>query len=219
MNKISLSFLLFLPLSIFSQGKVVEAKDSKNAPDDPRAILVYEMQLEDLKKSVVSFQSGSTGLYKNTFSSEWAYRIISDTVRAKFFEKVGSNISQSNKNVLNAKMDEIKPMLSLKIPNFKPAVSDFSAKDPSSEGLMKASLLPHIEPRKSGLTFSDWKLVKNPSGLVDYRYKDGTLLIRNTMADYSFCEVMYFRISQSFDGVSFEPSVLSSPTSYLCGCD
>lgn len=211
--------LLFAPLLAFSQGKVIEAKDSKNSPNDPRAILVYQTQIEDLKKSAAKFTGGSEGLYKNTFSAEWAYRAVSEVASKEFFDKVGASMSPELQKQLAADLDGLNAALTSKIPLFKPRSSDFQYKNGALEKQMKDQLLEHVTIEQSGLSSSDWTTVNKPNGLPDYRYKDGTLLIRDGKADHPFCEVHYFRFTQKHNGSSFEESTVSEGTAYLCGCE
>lgn len=212
-------FLLLFPIFTWGQGKVVEAKDSKNAPNDPRAIIVYEFQIDELVKSAKNFQGGSEGLYKNDFSREWAFRIVSDSSRAMFFRTVGANIGEQMRNNLVRKMEAAKSILESKINLYIPETSAFIHKNTSLETLLKSQMETHVIIKKSGLQHNDWQVVKTPLGAPDHRYKDGALWIRNPKDDHAFCQVVYFRIKEVYNGSTYERSNVSSATSYLCGCE
>jgi hypothetical protein len=214
-----LIILLFVPTLAFSQGKVIEAKDSKNSPNDPRAILVYQTQIQELKKSASMFTGGNEGLYKNTFSAEWAYRAVSDLERKEFFDKVGASMSPELQKQLVADLDGLKPVLTPKIPLFKPNSSSFQYKNSELENLMKNRLTQNVSIQQSGVSSADWTTVNKPNGLPDYRFKDGALVIKDGKADHPFCEVLYFRFNQKYNGSSFEETTISDGTAYLCGCN
>ena len=167
--------LSLFPVITLGQGKVIEAKDSKNSPNDPRAILVYEFQIDELINSAKRFQGGSEGLYKNDFSREWAFRIVSDSSKARFFRTSGANIGEQMKSNLIQKMESAKNIV--------------------------------------------WQIVKTPLGIPDHRYKDGTLWVRNPMDDHPYCQVIYFRIKEVYDGSSYGTAMVTNATPYLCGCE
>ena len=208
-----------LPMMVWSQGNVIEAKDSKNAPNDPRAILVYEFQIDELLKSARSFQGGSEGLYKNDFSREWAFRIVSDSSKARFFRTSGTNIGEQMKTKLVQKMESAKSIVAPKINLFKPADKDFMSKNTVLEKLISEQLEPQVIIKKSGLLHSDWQVVLSPLGTPDHRYKDGTLWVRNPKDDHPYCQVIYFRIKEIYQGSSYGSSAVSNATPYLWGCE
>ena len=211
--------LSLFPVITLGQGKVIEAKDSKNSPNDPRAILVYEFQIDELINSAKRFQGGSEGLYKNDFSREWAFRIVSDSSKARFFRTSGANIGEQMKSNLIQKMESAKNIVASKISLFKPAELDFKQQNAALEKLLKAQMEPDVIVKKSGLTHSDWQIVKTPLGIPDHRYKDGTLWVRNPMDDHPYCQVIYFRIKEVYDGSSYGTAMVTNATPYLCGCE
>jgi hypothetical protein len=208
-----------LPMMVWSQGNVIEAKDSKNAPNDPRAILVYEFQIDELLKSARSFQGGTEGLYKNDFSREWAFRIVSDSSKARFFRTSGTNIGEQMKTKLVQKMEGAKSIVAPKINLFKPADKDFMSKNTVLEKLISEQLEPQVIIKKSGLLHSDWQVVLSPLGTPDHRYKDGALWVRNPKDDHPYCQVIYYRIKEIYQGSSYGSSAVSNATPYLCGCE
>jgi hypothetical protein len=212
-------FISLFPLIGWSQGKVIEAKDSKNSPNDPRAILVYEFQIDELIKSAKNFQGGSEGLYKNDFSREWAFRIVSDSSKARFFRTSGANIGEQMRTKLVQKLESAKSIVAPKLYMFKPADKDFISKNSVLEKLMSVTLEPQVVIKKSGLLHSDWQVVKTPIGIPDHRYKDGTLWIRNPKDDHPYCQVIYFRIKEVYQGSGYGSAAVSNATPYLCGCE
>jgi len=208
-----------LPMMVWSQGNVIEAKDSKNSPNDPRAILVYEFQIDELIKSAKNFQGGSEGLYKNDFSREWAFRIVSDSSKARFFRTSGANIGEQMRIKLVQKMESAKSIVAPKINLLKPADKDFMSKNSVLEKLISEQLEPQVIIKKSGLLHSDWQVVLSPLGTPDHRYKDGTLWVRNPKDDHPYCQVIYFRIKEIYQGSSYGSSAVSNATPYLCGCE
>lgn len=213
------SLFAVLPMMVWSQGNVIEAKDSKNSPNDPRAILVYEFQIDELIKSAKNFQGGSEGLYKNDFSREWAFRIVSDSSKARFFRTSGANIGEQMRIKLVQKMESAKSIVAPKINLLKPADKDFMSKNSVLEKLISEQLEPQVIIKKSGLLHSDWQVVLSPLGTPDHRYKDGTLWVRNPKDDHPYCQVIYFRIKEIYQGSSYGSSAVSNATPYLCGCE
>jgi len=208
-----------LPMMVWSQGNVIEAKDSKNSTNDPRAILVYEFQIDELIKSAKNFQGGSEGLYKNDLSREWAFRIVSDYSKARFFRTSGANIGEQMRIKLVQKMESAKSIVAPKINLLKPADKDFMSKNSVLEKLISEQLEPQVIIKKSGLLHSDWQVVLSPLGTPDHRYKDGTLWVRNPKDDHPYCQVIYFRIKEIYQGSSYGSSAVSNATPYLCGCE
>jgi hypothetical protein len=213
------SLFAVLPMVVWSQGNVIEAKDSKNSPNDPRAILVYEFQIDELIKSAKNFQGGSEGLYKNDFSREWAFRIVSDSSKARFFRTSGANIGEQMRTKLVQKMESAKSIVAPKINLLKLAEKDFMSKNGVLEKLISEQLEPQVIIKKSGLLHSDWQVVLSPLGTPDHRYKDGTLWVRNPKDDHPYCQVIYFRIKEIYQGSSYGSSAVSNATPYLCGCE
>jgi hypothetical protein len=115
-------------------------------------------------------------------------------------------------------MESAKSIITPKISLFKPAEKDFAFKNDALESLLSDQIEPQVIVKKSGLQHKEWQVVKTPLGNPDHRYKDGTLWVRNPNDDHSYCQVIYFRIKEVYNGSSYGTSVISAATPYLCGC-
>lgn len=207
-----------MPISAQVQDGLRMAKSSQNDPDDPRGLLVYKTQIDKLKATAQNFKGGTEGLYVGMSAEEWGFRSVSATARAKFLEKVGTNMSDRLKNQLSGMLDEIKPILEAKIPLLKPDPRNFSASASALESRMKALLKPNVTVFRSGMGSSDWSITKKPSGIPDFRARYGYLYIRDKDADHRFCEVVRYYFREPYDGSAYGAVEVSVSESYLVGC-
>ena len=202
-----------------AQGRVVMAKSSQNAPDDPRGLIVYQEQIKRLKTSAERFQGGTDGLYKGGISpTEWAYRAVSMNARNAFLEKIGTNMSQNLKDQLSRDLDDLKSTLAPKIVLLKPDPAGFAFSSTALEGMMRKELKTNVIAYRSGMYSADWLVTRTPVGTPEYRARNGAVYIRNKDADFPFCEVLTFRFRQDWNGTGFGATQISLDGSYLCAC-
>ena len=91
----------------------------------------------------------------------------------------------------------------------------------ASEALMKGYLKnPAIlKIHKIGISDADWQIEKNNIGIPLYRYKRGTMWVRNNNDDHPYCKGLFFVIKQDYSGGgTYGKSFISEYSEELRGC-
>ena len=168
-----------------------------------------------------NFTGGTTGLYGNG-SFSWMYRAVSKKAREEYISKqTGWNSNADVLAKINTALDDLKTACAPKIALLKIEPRLFQYRDAASEAVMKNYLKnpATLKVNKTGISDSDWNIEKNELGIPLYRYKRGTMLVRNTADDHAFCKGLFFVIKQEYaGGGTYASSKISEYSEELYGC-
>ncbi len=191
---------------------------------NPDVKKMLDMNLRDIaiaKKSAENFTGGTTGLYNGTTYS-WMYRAVSKNAREEYISKqTGWNTNADALAKINGALEDLKTACAPKIPLLKIEANLFQYHDATSEAAMKNYLKnpATLKVHRSGISDSDWNIEKNELGIPLYRYKRGTMLVRNSADDHSFCKGLFFVIKQEYAGAGkYASSKISEYSEELYGC-
>ena len=190
-------------------------------PDMKKIIDRNLRDIEIAKKSAEKFTGGTSGLYDGTTYS-WMYRAVSKKAREEYINKqTGWNANADAVAKINMALEELKTSCSPKIPLLKMDAGLFQYHDAASEAVMKSYLQnpATLKVQRSGISDNDWIIEKNGIGLPLYRYKRGTMLVRNSADDHAFCKGLFFVIKQEYaGGGKYASSKISEYSEELYGC-
>lgn len=202
----------------------VEMLECLSKAENPQIAKMFEFYLKeigDAKKSAESFTGGTSGLYNGTTYS-WMYRAVSKKAREEYIAaQKGWNTNAGSVAKLNTALDDLKSSCSSKISLLKMENNLFQYRDAASEALMKGYLKnPAIlKIHKIGISDADWQIEKNNLGIPLYRYKRGTMWVRNNSDDHSYCKGLFFVIKQDYSGGgTYGKSFISEYSEELRGC-
>ena len=192
--------------------------------ENPETKRMMDMNLRDIaiaKKSAESFTGGTSGLYNGT-TYNWMYRAVSKKAREEYIgNQTGWNTNADAVARLNTALDDLKTTCAPKIPLLKIDANLFQYHDAASEALMKNYLKnpASLKVHRSGISDNDWIIEKNGIGIPLYRYKRGTMLVRNSADDHTFCKGLFFVIKQEYaGGGKYASSKISEYSEELYGC-
>lgn len=192
--------------------------------ENPDIKKIIDRNLRDIaaaKKMAENFTGGTTGLYDNG-SFSWMYRAVSKKAREEYISKqTGWNSNADVLAKINTALDDLKTTCAPKIALLKIEPKLFQYHDAASEAVMKNYLKSPatLKVNKTGISDSDWNIEKNELGIPLYRYKRGTMLVRNTADDHAFCKGLFFVIKQEYaGGGTYASSKISEYSEELYGC-
>lgn len=202
----------------------VELLDCLSKVENPEQLRIVDFYLKEItsaKTAAQNFTGGSSGLY-NGATYNWMFRAVSKKGREDFIAtQTGWNTNAGAVAKINTALDELKPICSPKIALLKMENNLFQFRDAASETLMKAYLKnPAIlKIHKIGLSDADWLIEKNSYGIPLYRYKRGTMWVRNNNDDHPYCKGLFFVIKQDYSGGgTYGKSFISEYSEELRGC-
>lgn len=201
--------------------EMLECLSKVENPEIAKMFEFYLKEIGDAKKSAESFMGGTIGLYNGT-TYNWMYRAVSKKAREEYIAaQKGWNTNAASVAKLNAALDDLKNRCSSKISLLKMENNLFQYKDVASEALMKGYLKnPAIlKISKIGISDADWQIEKNNIGIPLYRYKRGTMWVRNSTDDHPYCKGLFFVIKQDYSGGgTYGKSFISEYSEELRGC-
>ncbi len=200
--------------------ELLECLTKVENPEIKRMIDFYLKEIATAKTAAENFTSGTSGLYNGGYS--WMFRAVSKKGREDFITtQKGWNANTGAVSKINAALDELKPICAPKIALLKMENNLFQYRDAPSEALMKGYLKnPAIlKIHKIGISDADWLIEKNSFGIPLYRYKRGTMWVRNNTDDHPYCKGLFFVIKQDYSGSgTYGKSFISEYSEELRGC-
>lgn len=201
--------------------EMLECLSKVENPDIARMFEFYLREIADAKKSAESFTGGTSGLYNGT-TYNWMLRAVSKKAREEYIAaQKGWNTNAGSVSKLNTALDDLKNSCSAKLALLKMENGLFRYRDAPSEALMKGYLKnPAIlKIHKIGVSDADWLIEKNSFGIPLYRYKRGTMWVRNNNDDHPYCKGLFFVIKQDYSGGgTYGKSFISEYSEELRGC-
>ena len=201
--------------------ELLECLSKVENPDIARMFEIYLREIASAKQAAESFTGGTSGLYNGTTYS-WMFRAVSKKAREEYIAaQKGWNTNAGSVSKLNTALDDLKTSVTPKLALLKMENNLFQYRDAPSEALMKAYLKnPAIlKIHKIGVSDADWQIEKNNIGIPLYRYKRGTMWVRNNTDDHAYCKGLFFVIKQDYSGGgTYGKSFISEYSEELRGC-
>lgn len=103
---------------------------------------------------------------------------------------------------LDAALDELKDVLTRRLPEYKINQKSFLNRNAAEEKLVLAALpdVPGIKIFKIGFNQASWLIDKNELGIPKARYKHGLVYGRDPASEDPFCRVWYVNVVQDYAG-------------------
>lgn len=96
----------------------------------------------------------------------------------------------------------------------------FQYHDVAAETVMKNYLKNPgtLKTYKSGISDPDWIYLKNSVGVILYRYKRGTMWVKNSADDHQLCKALFFVIKEEYTGSGYSKAIINEYSEELRGC-
>jgi hypothetical protein len=201
--------------------ELLECLSKVENPDITKTIDRYLKEIASAKTAAQNFTGGTSDLYNGTTYS-WMLRAVSKKAREDYIAtQKGWNTNAGAVSKINTALDELKTICSPKIAMLKMENNLFQYHDAASEALMKGYLKNPglLKILKTGISDADWLIEKNDLGIPLYRYKRGTMWVRNNTDDHPYCKGLFFVIKQDYSGGgTYGKSFISEYSEELKGC-
>jgi hypothetical protein len=178
--------------------------DTANAPDPNRQDYVVGV-IDKLTSRMNEWDTINQAMpFSFEDGDDFAWYAVSPSKRTEWMTKLGYlDYRQGSNNKIDPALDSLNDAMKKKLPSYVPNPKNYVVASVAEQKMMKDSLkkdLTKFNIFKIGLWQSNWLIDKNDLGIPKSRYKQGFIWVRDTQADYPYCEMYMVNIIQSYAG-------------------
>lgn len=200
--------------------EMIDCLSKISDPNQTKMVDFYMKEIASAKIAAENFKGGTEGLYDGN-NYPHMERAVSKSARDEWFKKQdGWNTNTEVIANFNKALDDLKSICIQKIPLLKMSSNLFQYHDVAAETVMKNYLKNPgtLKTYKSGISDPDWIYLKNSVGVILYRYKRGTMWVKNSADDHQLCKALFFVIKEEYTGSGYSKAIINEYSEELRGC-